>query len=104
VTSVNPTSGAITYTPGAGFAGLDTFTYRVGDFAGHVSNAANVQVTVRAQLSSMGPGSAPSPSAPATPAPPTMPTTPGKSGGGGAFGFELLALGSLLYTRRRRVH
>ncbi len=32
-TTVNATTGAITYTPNAGFAGTDTFTYRVRDTA-----------------------------------------------------------------------
>jgi hypothetical protein len=45
-TAVNATTGAITYTPNAGFAGLDTFTYTVNDDDGATSNAATVSVTV----------------------------------------------------------
>jgi hypothetical protein len=44
--TVNTTTGDITYTAVAGFAGTDTFTYTVTDFAGAVSNAATVSVTV----------------------------------------------------------
>lgn len=45
-TSVNPTTGAITYTPASGFTGSDSFTYRVNDDDGAPSNAATVSVTV----------------------------------------------------------
>jgi hypothetical protein len=46
VTSVNTTTGAITYTPNTGFAGSDSFTYRVQDNLGAVSNVAIVRVSV----------------------------------------------------------
>ncbi len=46
-TSVNPTTGIVTYTPDLGFFGaIDTFTYTVQDNDAHVSNAATVSVTV----------------------------------------------------------
>jgi hypothetical protein len=45
-TSVNPTTGAITYTPNSGFTGSDGFTYRVNDDDGAPSNAATVSITV----------------------------------------------------------
>jgi len=45
-TSVNTTTGAVTYTPNPDFNGLDTFTYTVEDDSGAVSNAAAVTVTV----------------------------------------------------------
>ena len=45
-TSVNTTTGAITYTPNAGFSGTDTFTYRVKDNGGANSNFATVTITV----------------------------------------------------------
>ncbi len=45
-TSVNPTTGAITYTPNSGFSGADSFTYTVNDDDGATSNAATVSVTV----------------------------------------------------------
>lgn len=38
--------GTVTYTPNPGFAGVDTFTYTVADFAGLVSAPATVTVTV----------------------------------------------------------
>lgn len=40
--------GTITYTPSAGFAGVDTFTYNVKDTLGNVSGNATVTVTVSA--------------------------------------------------------
>ncbi len=45
-TTVNSTSGAITYTPSAAFTGNDGFSYTVADDDGAVSNSAAVQVTV----------------------------------------------------------
>ncbi len=46
--SVNPTSGAITYTPALNFFGTDSFTYTVKDNNGLISNTATVTVTVTA--------------------------------------------------------
>ncbi len=45
-TSVNVTTGAVTYTPDLGFVGVDIFTYTVEDDSGAVSNTATVTVTV----------------------------------------------------------
>ena len=45
-TSVNATTGAITYTPAPGYAGADTFTYTVADDEGRVSDPATVSVEV----------------------------------------------------------
>lgn len=42
--SLNPTSGAFTYTPNAGFGGLDTFTYRVND---GWENSATATISIR---------------------------------------------------------
>ena len=56
-TPVNSATGAITYTPSAGFSGSDSFTYTVRDNEGAVSNAATVSITVSA---------APTPTATAT--------------------------------------
>ena len=42
----NPRNGTVTYTPGSGFSGQDTFEYRVKDKRGRRSNKALVQVTV----------------------------------------------------------
>lgn len=39
-------AGQVLYTPAAGFTGDDTFTYRVSDASGNVSNTATVVVTV----------------------------------------------------------
>jgi hypothetical protein len=44
--SVNPATGAITYTPQDGFSGTDSFTYTVQDVAGATSNAAQVTIVV----------------------------------------------------------
>ena len=45
-TSVNATTGTITYTPDVGFTGPDSFTYTVDDTEGDTSNDATVTVTV----------------------------------------------------------
>ena len=47
-TSVNPTTGAITYTPAANYTGPDSFSYRVKDNLGAESNVATVSITVNA--------------------------------------------------------
>ena len=47
-TSVDATSGAVTYTPDTGFSGDDTFTYTVEDAAGAVSNPSTVTISVGA--------------------------------------------------------
>ncbi len=44
--SVNPTTGAITYTPTLNYKGPDSFTYKVKDNLGAFSNAATVSITV----------------------------------------------------------
>lgn len=43
---INSTTGAITYTPTAGYVGLDSFTYTVNDTVGSVSNSATVNLNV----------------------------------------------------------
>ena len=45
-TSINPTTGVVTYTPNAGFTGVDTFTYTVEDDDGTLSAPATVTITV----------------------------------------------------------
>ncbi len=45
-TSIDPTTGAVTYTPAANFSGGDSFTYRVKDNSGAFSNVATVNITV----------------------------------------------------------
>ena len=47
-TSVNPTTGAITYTPASNYTGPDSFTYKVKDNSGADSNVATVSITVNA--------------------------------------------------------
>ncbi|UCG83439.1 MAG: tandem-95 repeat protein [Dehalococcoidia bacterium] len=44
--SVSATTGKVTYNPDSGFSGTDTFTYRVTDDSGGLSNVATVTVTV----------------------------------------------------------
>ncbi len=53
-TSIDPTTGKITYTPAAGYVGPDSFTYTVSDNLGATSNAATVSIAV-------GEGNGPSP-------------------------------------------
>lgn len=45
-TSINSTTGVVTYTPVSNFIGIDTFTYTVNDNDGSVSNSATVTITV----------------------------------------------------------
>jgi VCBS repeat-containing protein len=44
--TVNPSTGAVTYTPAAGYSGADSFVYTVKDIRGATSNPASVTVTV----------------------------------------------------------
>lgn len=44
--SINPTTGAATYTPKANFYGQDSFSYTVADIAHNVSNTATVSIMV----------------------------------------------------------
>jgi ELWxxDGT repeat protein len=94
--------GSLTYTPNNGFAGLDTFVYRVLDSAGNPSNGATVSVTVKAAPSTTAPGSPSSP--PSTPPPSGGGgDASGGGGGGGALGLELwLLLGLLIIDNARR--
>jgi hypothetical protein len=48
-TLVNPTNGAITYTPATGFSGTDTFQYTISDNTGETSTPALVTITVTGQ-------------------------------------------------------
>jgi large repetitive protein len=45
-TSVNTTTGSVTYTPNPGFSGMDEFMYTVSDNFGETSNAATVTIQV----------------------------------------------------------
>ncbi len=47
-TSINPSTGQITYTPAGGYSGSDSFTYTVNDSVGSTSNAAVVSISVHA--------------------------------------------------------
>src|SRR5205807_2628910 len=47
-TSVNPTTGAVTYTPTSNYTGPDSFTYKVKDNLGADSNVSAVSITVNA--------------------------------------------------------
>jgi ELWxxDGT repeat protein len=81
--SVSP-SGSVVYTPNAGYAGSDSFTYTDSDNQGATSNAATVTITVTAARTSSSGGSS-------------------GGGGGGAMNLlELLALAGLSVLRRRR--
>jgi Bacterial Ig domain len=73
-------TGSVTYTPVAGFAGTDSFTYTMKDTQGALSNVATVTVAVTA-ASSGGQNT-------------------GSGGGGGSATLsDLLALGGLLLIR-----
>jgi VCBS repeat-containing protein len=45
-TSVNPTTGIVTYNPDPGYTGTDSFTYTVKDNNNAESNTANVDITI----------------------------------------------------------
>lgn len=47
-TSVNGTTGVVTYTANIGFAGTDTFTYTVEDLSNQLSNTGTVTISVSA--------------------------------------------------------
>jgi len=47
-TSVNPTTGAVTYTPAVNYTGMDSFTYKVKDNRGTDSNVATVSIAINA--------------------------------------------------------
>ena len=47
-TSVNSTTGVVTYTPASNYTGLDSFTYQVKDNVGALSNVATVSIFVNA--------------------------------------------------------
>lgn len=52
--SLNPATGIVTYTPSAGYIGLDTFTYTVEDNEGAASNMATATIVVtRLQATSL---------------------------------------------------
>jgi subtilisin len=46
LTSIDPVTGVVTYTPNTDFNGTDNFKYTVNDNLGAISNEANVSVTV----------------------------------------------------------
>lgn len=62
--TVSPTTGQVTYTPGPGFTGQDTFVYSVRDHAGQLTSA-TVTIDVYAP-----------PSPPPTPPPEPRAATP----------------------------
>ena len=45
-TAFDPTTGAFTYTPTAGFIGTDSFTYQVSDSAGCISNVGTITIDI----------------------------------------------------------
>lgn len=86
VTLVNAATGGFTYTPNAGFTGIDTFVWTAGD---GIVSAAPVADSIAVGLSSSSSTS----------------TSTTKSGGGGAMGLLLLLslLGALLVRCRGEV-
>ena len=114
-TSVNAATGAINYTPNAGFTGIDSLTYRVRDTQGNWSNAAKVSIVVTQPTgadpasppANITPAPMPVPPPPVTPPPATPPpgaVPPNSGGGGGALGLEWTLLGLLVFARARRRH
>ena len=99
---VNSGLGSITYTPNAGFSGIDSFVYRVIDPMGNLSNGAFVTVTTLAAGSTTGPGTAPSPPA-NPPSNPPPAASGGGGGGGGALGLEQLLLAIVLVLNHARL-
>ncbi len=61
-TLVQNGNGSFTYTPNANFTGSDSFTYRVRDSAGALSNLATVSLTVLNQAPVAGDDSVSTPS------------------------------------------
>jgi hypothetical protein len=78
---VSVNGGSVVYTPSAGYSGSDTFTYRVSDIQGAMSNVATVTMSVTAAASSSGGGAG----------------AGGGGGGGGATSLaDLLGIGGVL--------
>jgi ELWxxDGT repeat protein len=73
--TVNSGTGAIVYTPQAGFSGMDQLTYQVTDTGGRVSNFAPVILLVTAPVGA-SPASPPAGSTSPTLAPPPVVTPP----------------------------
>jgi ELWxxDGT repeat protein len=81
-------ANGVTYTPTAGYAGTDTFTYTVADNQGNTSSAATVTLTVTAAASDGG----------------SVTVSSGKKGGGGPLRwYDLLALAALAAWRLVRI-
>jgi ELWxxDGT repeat protein len=85
-------TGEISYSPAAGFSGVDQFSYTVMDTLGHVSSPANVYVTVAA-AAGPPPGTAPPPVTP-----PTGGTSSGGHSGGGSLSELQIALLAMLWA------
>jgi ELWxxDGT repeat protein len=68
--TINTATGAIVYTPQAGFSGMDELSYQMSDTAGRISNVAQLSVLVAAAT---GSASAPPPAGSTTPTPPPPP-------------------------------
>jgi trimeric autotransporter adhesin len=87
-TTSTTSTGSVVYTPTAGYAGSDSFTYTVKDNQGAVSNVATVTLTVTA----------------AAQPPPSSGGSGGSSGGGGGGGsltlLDLLALSGILVASK----
>lgn len=88
VTAFDSSSGALTYQPGAGFSGVDTWTHRATDGV-NPSTAASITITVApppAPQPAPGAGPAPAPNpGPGSGAPPTPPATPEPPGANAGF-------------------
>ncbi len=96
-TSVDPSTGVITYTANAGAGGNDQFSYTVADTRGVTAAPATVYVSI-AEPAGPAPGTAP-------PAPTPTPAPAGQSGGGAFDPATLAALALLagwVLLRRRR--
>jgi hypothetical protein len=84
-TTSTTSTGSVVYTPTAGYAGSDSFTYTVKDSQGAVSNVATVTLTVTA----------------AAQPPASSGGSGGSSGGGGGLTLlDLLALSGILVASK----
>ena len=83
ITSIDDTTGSVTYTPSAGYSGTDSFAYTVNNTDGETSNEASVSITIA--------------STSVTPSP--VPTSTTRSSSGGTFDFTLFTLCLMLIRK-----
>ncbi len=106
--TVNPVTGAVTFTPEAGFSGVASIDYTVTDDGGLLSAPATIsaEVAAAAQLTTSTTAPTTSTTAPTTSTttntPGTLAFTGGESGWLAALGSVLIAAGAVLLSFRQR--